>query len=67
MTDSVVSLDSIKNVNIHSCIIEEIRERLSKLERSNWTVRFVWVKAHAGFLGNELADQLAKTARGAKI
>jgi len=42
--------------------MQEIRERLSKLERSNWAVRFVWVKAHAGFLGNELADQLAKTA-----
>jgi len=25
-------------------------------------VRFAWVKAHAGILGNELADRLAKTA-----
>jgi ribonuclease HI len=62
VTDSKISLDSIKNVNNHSYLIEEIRERLSKLERANWTVRFAWVKAYAGFLGNELADQLAKTA-----
>jgi hypothetical protein len=33
-----------------------------KLERSNWAVTFTWVKALAGILGNELADQLAKRA-----
>ena len=38
ITDSRISLDSIKNVNKHSYLIKEIRERLSKLERSNWTV-----------------------------
>ena len=56
ITDSRISLDSINNVNNHSYLIEEIRKRLSKLERSNWTVAFAWVKAHAGILGNELAD-----------
>jgi len=52
----------MKNVNNHSYLIEEIRERLLKLERSNWAVKFVLVKSNAGILGNELADQLAKTA-----
>jgi len=66
ITDSRISLDSIKNVNNHSYLIEEIRERISKLERSNWTVAFTWVEAHAGILGNELADQLAKTAARVK-
>ena len=36
------------------------------MERSNWTVAFAWVKAHAGILVNELADQLAKTAARGK-
>ena len=48
-------------MNNHSYLIEQIRERLLKLKRSNWSVTFVWVKAHAGILGNEMADQLAKT------
>jgi len=62
ITDSRISLDSIKNVNNHSFLIEEIRKTLSQLESSNWTVTFAWVKAHSEILGNELADQLAKTA-----
>jgi len=62
ITDSRISLDSIKNVNNHSYLIEEIRKRLIKLESSNWTVTFAWVMAHVGILRNELADQLAKTA-----
>jgi len=61
ITENKISLDSIKNMNNHSYVIEEIWERLLTLERSNWTVTFVWVKAHAGYLGNELADHLAKT------
>jgi ribonuclease HI len=35
ITDSRISLDSIKNVINHSYLTEEIWERLYKLERSN--------------------------------
>jgi len=66
ITDTKISLDSIKYVNNHSYLIEEIRQRLSKLKRSNWTVAFAWVRAHAGILGNELANQLAETAARVK-
>ena len=62
ITDSRISLDKIKNANHHTHLVEEIRERLRKLVRSQWTITFSWVKAHAGIPGNELADQLAKAA-----
>jgi hypothetical protein len=32
------------------------------MEQNEWKIQFCWVKAHAGDLGNELADTLAKGA-----
>jgi len=32
------------------------------LDRANWTIEISWVKAHIGIYGNELADQLSKSA-----
>jgi ribonuclease HI len=32
------------------------------MNKGNWEVKLFWVKAHAGILGNELADTLAKKA-----
>jgi len=61
-TDSRNTIDSLKNVNNHSYLIEDIRKRISILERTNWTIEFSWVKAHIGIYGNELDDKLAKAA-----
>jgi ribonuclease HI len=55
-TDSRITIDSLKNLNNHSYLIEEIRKRISILERTNWTIEFLWVKAHVGIYRNELAD-----------
>ena len=41
-------------------MILEILERLSLLSCKQKVVQFCWVPAHAGILGNEKADQLAK-------
>jgi ribonuclease HI len=37
-TDSRITINSLKNVNNHSYLIEEIRKRISILERTNWTI-----------------------------
>jgi ribonuclease HI len=62
LTDSRITIGSLKNVNNHNCLIEEIRKIIPILERTNWTIVFSWVKAHVGIYGNELTDQLAKAA-----
>jgi len=61
-TDSRITLGLLQNTNNHSYLIEEIRKRLSYLDRANWTIGISWVKDHAGIYGNEMADQLAKGA-----
>jgi ribonuclease HI len=46
----------------HQHLIEQIRERVRRLERDNWTLHFTWVKVHNNNVGKEIADQLAKKA-----
>jgi ribonuclease HI len=62
LTDSKVTIDSLKNHATHSFLIEEIRNKVRLLSTLNWTIHFGWVKAHIGIEGNEEADKLAKEA-----
>jgi hypothetical protein len=57
-----MTLDSLKNSNIHTFLIEEIRKKLTEIEKANWKIQFCRVKAHVGIQGNELADTIAKEA-----
>jgi len=57
-----MTLDSLKNNNIHTFLIEEIRRKLMEMGKTNWKIQFCWVKVHVRTQGNELADTLAKEA-----
>jgi ribonuclease HI len=57
-----MTLDSLKNSNIYTFLIEEIRRKVVEMGKINWKIRFCWVEAQAEIQGNELADTLAKEA-----
>jgi hypothetical protein len=61
-TDNKVTLAALKNNFIHNYLIEGTRHVVRHLTLLDWTIHFGWVKAHAGIVGNEMADTLAKEA-----
>ena len=61
-TDSRVSLDSLQNPNNHAHLVQEIKNKVTSMARDKWKIKFSWVKAHVGIIGNEMADRLAKEA-----
>jgi ribonuclease HI len=52
-TDSQMMLNSLKNSNIHTFLIEEIRRKLTDMTKTNRKIQFSWVKAHIGIQGND--------------
>jgi len=55
-TDSQITLKMLQNQKIHMHLIEQIRTKVFKLKRDEWKVEFSWIRAHAGYRGNELAN-----------
>jgi len=61
-TECRIKIESIRNARNNNHLVEEIRKKMSSLERANWNIEISWVKVHVGIVGNELADRLAKVA-----
>jgi len=43
-----MTMDSLKNSEIHTSLIEEIRTKLTEMEKINWKIQLSCVKAHVG-------------------
>lgn len=61
-SDSRSSLETITNNRALHPLAVETRKNLSDIKSQNKVVSLFWIKAHAGLVGNERADQLAKDA-----
>jgi ribonuclease HI len=61
-TDIKITSDLLQNKFKRNRLIELIRNQIIALAHLKRTVRFGWVKGHAGIEGNELVDRVAKEA-----
>jgi ribonuclease HI len=58
--DSQAALLALCNRDNKQLSVQNAKEKLNALSRSNKCVSLVWTKAHVGTVGNEAADSLAK-------
>ncbi|CAD6221985.1 GSCOCG00011688001-RA-CDS, partial [Cotesia congregata] len=65
-SDSMSCLKAIENLATANPVIQTIHKTLDQLKTLNKSVTFVWIPAHIGIQGNELADQAAKAATNAE-
>ncbi|XP_049316976.1 uncharacterized protein LOC125779747 [Bactrocera dorsalis] len=66
LSDSQAALKAISSYEIKSRLVQECRERLNSLAEKN-QVHLIWVPGHKGIAGNELADELARTAASTRM
>ena len=57
-SDSQAAIKALSSFKIGSRLVEECREKLTKLSYENY-VKILWVPGHSGIKGNEEADALA--------
>ncbi|KAI5717604.1 hypothetical protein M8J77_008455 [Diaphorina citri] len=63
ISDSQAALQAISNIyTIQNQLITNIQTLIQEIKQSGKQVTFVWCPSHCGILGNEAADQAAKTS-----
>ena len=60
LVDSRAALQALDNRKIQSLNVLDTANELNALANKGVTISLVWIKAHASYEGNELADDLAK-------
>ena len=58
--DSQAALLALNNDHVKPKLVKETVDILNLLVSSGKNITLSWVKAHVGYLGNELADEAAK-------
>ncbi|XP_039968131.1 uncharacterized protein LOC120779828 [Bactrocera tryoni] len=61
LSDSQAALKAISSYELKSLLVQECIDRLNSLAECN-QVHLIWVSGHRGIAGNELADELARSA-----
>ena len=61
-SDSKSALQAILVYDSKNSIVRNIHFLLSSLKEKNVRIKFCWVPAHCGIVGNEMADKVAKQA-----
>lgn len=57
-SDSLSTIDAINNTNIKNFYHDKIRSQIIHLSPR---IKLIWIPGHAGIVGNEFADQTAKS------
>ncbi|XP_032675526.1 uncharacterized protein LOC116846151 [Odontomachus brunneus] len=65
LSDSRSIISNVSNLNISkrtSYLCHKIRDKLISASQLDIHITLIWIPGHCGFIGNETADQLAKSA-----
>ncbi|KAJ2939044.1 hypothetical protein O0L34_g19024 [Tuta absoluta] len=62
LSDSKSGLQELANPNSTNNLVVSIRHHLFTAQLNHQDIKFIWIKAHNGIPGNEMADTAAKAA-----